>query len=112
MDDEYDSLQNNKTWDLVSLTLRINLGRCKWIYKTKLASDGSTTKYKAQLVAKGYSQVHGLDYNETFAPIARMDSIRMVLFIEVSKQWEGHHMDVKSTFLHGDLEEENLHEAT
>ena len=106
MDDEYDSLQNNKTWDLVSLPLGRKLVQCKWIYKTKLEAYGSTTKYKAQLVAKGYSQVHGLDYNETFAPVARMDSIRLVLAIVASKKWEAHHMDVKGSFLHGDLEEE------
>ena len=74
--------------------------------KKKLASDGSTTKYKAQLVAKGYSQVHGLDYNERFAHVAGMDSIRLGLSIIASKQWEVHHIDVKSAFLHGDLEEE------
>ena len=60
--------------------------------------------YKAQLVAKGYSQVQGLHYNETFAPIARLGSIRLVLAIAASKGWEVHQMDVKSAFLHGDLE--------
>ena len=62
--------------------------------------------YKARLVAKGCSQVQGLDYNETFTLVARMDSIKMVLAIIASKIWEVHHMDVKGTFLHGDLEEE------
>ena len=57
---DYDSLQNKNTWDLVSLHLGRNLVQCKWIYKTKLASNGSTTKYKGWLVEKGYSQVHGL----------------------------------------------------
>ena len=57
-------------------------------------------------MVKGYSQFQGLDYNETFAPVARMDSIRPVLAIAASKRWEVHHMDVKSAFLHGDLEEE------
>ena len=74
--------------------------------QNKIAADGTTTKYKPQLVEKGYSQVQGLDYNETFTPVARMDSIRMVLVIVASKRWEVHHMDVKSAFLHGDLEEE------
>ena len=59
-----------------------------------------------RLVEKGYSQVQGLDYNETFSPLARMDSIGMVLAIDASKRWEVHHMDVKSAFLNGDLEEE------
>ena len=56
-------------------------------------------------MAKGFSQVQGIDYNETFAPVAKMDSIRLVLAIAASKQWEVHRMDVKSTFLHGDLKE-------
>ena len=106
MDDEHDSLQKNKTWDIVSLPQGRKIVQCKWIYKTKLEVDGSTTKYKAQLVAKGYSQVHGLDYNETFSHVARIDSIRLVLAIAASKKREVHHMDVKSAFLHGDLEEE------
>ena len=60
-------------------------------------------KYKERLVAKGYSQVHGIDYNETFAPVAKMDSIRLAFAIAASKQWEVHHMDVKCDFLNGDL---------
>ena len=82
------------------------LVQCKWVYKTKLATDGSPLKYKARLVAKGYSQVHGIDYNETFSPVAKMDSIRLALAIAASRQWEVHHMDVKCAFLNGDLTEE------
>ena len=70
------------------------------MYKTKFAADGSNLKYK------GYSQVHGIDYNETFAPVAKMDSIRLALAIAASKQWEVHHMDVKCGFLNGDITEE------
>ena len=106
MDDEYDLLQNNNTWDLISLSLGRNLVQCKWIYKTKLASDGSATKYKARLVAKGYSQVHGLYFNETFTPVGRMESIRLVFSIATSKKWEVHHMYLKSDVLHGDFGEE------
>ena len=58
------------------------------------------------MVAKGYSQVHGTEYNETFAPVANMDSIRLALAIATSKQWEVHHMDVKCSFINGDLNEE------
>ena len=58
------------------------------------------------MVSKGYSQVHGIDYNETFVPVAKMDSIRLALAIAASKQWEVHHMDVKCDFLNGDLTEE------
>ena len=82
------------------------LVQCKWVFKTKFATDGSPLKYKAILVAKGYSQVHGIDYNETFAPVAKMDSVRLALSIVASKQWEVHHMDLKCAFLNGDLTEE------
>ena len=85
---------------------RKNIVQCKWIYKTKIAANGTTTNYKNQLVSKEKSQVHGLDYNETFALVARMDSIRLFLAIATSNRWEVHHMDVKSVFLHGDMEEE------
>ena len=77
-----------------------------WVFKTKFDADGSPSKYKAILVAKGYSQVHGIEYNETFAPVAKMDSIRLALAIAASKQWEVHHMDVKCAFLNGDITEE------
>ena len=106
MDEEFDLLHDNQTWELVPLPPGRKLVQCKWIYKTKIVFDGTTTKYKARLVEKGYSQVQGLDYNETFAPLARMDSIRLVLAIVASKRWEVHHMYGKNAFLHGDLEEE------
>ena len=80
--------------------------RCKWIYKTKYASDGSIERLKARLVAKCFSQVEGIDYNETFAPITKMNSIRLILSLAALHNWEVHQMDVKSAFLHGDLQEE------
>ena len=64
--------------------------KCKWLFKTKFAADGSPLKYKARLVAKSYSHVHGIDYNETFALVAKMDSIRLALAIAALKQWEVH----------------------
>ena len=63
-------------------------------------------KYKEISVAKGYSQVHYIDYNETFAPVENIDSIRLVLAIAASREWEVHHMYVKSAFLHGDMKED------
>ena len=63
-------------------------------------------KYKSIFVSKGYSQVHGIEYNETFAPVAKMDSIRLALAIAASKKWEAHHMDAKCAFLNGDLTKE------
>ena len=105
-EEEFNSLQKNNTWELVDLPPGRKLVQCKWVFKTKFATDGSPLKYKEILVAKGYSQVHGIYYNETFAPVAKMDSIRLALAIVASKQWEVHHMDVKCAFLNGDLNEE------
>ena len=106
MKEEFHSLQKNDTWELVILPLGRKLVKCKWIFKTKFVFDGSPMKYKARLVAKGFSQVQGIDYNDTFAPVAKMDSIRLVLAIASSKQWEVHHMDGKSEFIPGYIKEE------
>ena len=84
---------------MVDLPPGRKLVQCKWVYKTKFAADGSNFKYKEILVSKGYSQVHGIEYNETFAPVAKMDSIEIALSIAASKQWEVHHMGVKCDFL-------------
>jgi hypothetical protein len=75
------------------------------VYKTRYASDGSVERHKAWLVTKVFSQVEGIGYNETFSPVAKMNSIHLVLFLVASHRWEVHHIDVKSTFLHGDLKE-------
>ena len=77
-----------------------------WFYRTKYGPDGKVDKHKARLVAKGFSQVEGIDYTETFAPVAKMNSIHLVLSLATSYKWEVHQMDVKSAFLHGDLHEE------
>jgi hypothetical protein len=106
MNEEYHSLIENDTWDLVPLPKGRKLVICKWVYQTKYASDGSIERHKARLVAKGFSQVEGIDYNETFAPVAKMNYIRLVLALSASHKWEVHQMDAKSAFLHGDLKEE------
>ena len=80
MDEEYRSLMVNDTGDLVPLPKGIKLVRCKWIYKTKYALDGSVERLKTMLFAKFFSQVEGIDYNETFSPIAKMNSIHLVPF--------------------------------
>ena len=103
MKEEFNSLQKNNTWELVDLPPGRKLVQCKWVFKTKFAADGSTLKYEVILVAKCYSQVHVIEYNETFAPVAKMDSIRLALAISALKQWEVHHIDVKCSFLNGDL---------
>eukprot|EP00253_Pinus_taeda_P006200 PITA_06200 len=107
MEEEYNSLLENQTWDLVPLPSGRKLVRCKWVYRTKRATDGQITSLqKARLVAKGFQQVHGIDYDETFAPVEKMDSIRLTLTIAATQRWEVHKMDVKNVFLNGDLSEE------
>jgi hypothetical protein len=106
MNEEYHSLMENDTWDLVPLPKGRKLVICKWVYRTKYASDGSVERHKARLVAKGFSQVEGIDYNETFSPVEKMNSIHLVLALAASHKWEVHQMDVKSAFLHRDLQEE------
>jgi hypothetical protein len=103
MQEEHNSLLENQTWDLVPLPSGRKFFRCKWVYRTKSAVDGQISRYKARIVAKGFQQVHGIDYDETFAPVAKMDSIHLVLSIATSKGWEFHHMYMKNAFLHGDL---------
>ena len=78
----------------------------KWVYRTKLNVDGCINKHKARLVVKGYAQVFGVDYSETFAPIARLDTIRLLLAVATQKNWKVYQLDVKSTFLNGFLQEE------
>jgi hypothetical protein len=76
------------------------------VYKTKRATDGQVSRYKSRLFSKGFQHVHGIDYDETFDPVAKMDSIRLALAIATTKGWEFHQMDVKNAFLHNNLSEE------
>ena len=79
---------------------------CKWIYKIKIRSDGSIKRYKARLVAKGFTQEYGIDYEETFAPIARISSVHALLAVAAASKWDLFQIDVKNDFLNGDLREE------
>ena len=106
MDEEMNSLQKNTTWELVSLPPGRKLVQCKWVFHTKFATYGNTYKYKSRLVAKFFFQVQGVDYHETFALVAKMDSIRLVLAILASKHWVVHHMDVNLAFINGYIHEE------
>ena len=105
MKDEFLSLQKNDTWYLVIPSLGRKLVKCKWVFKTKFYSHGSPLKYKAILVSNVFYQFQGIHYNETFVPVTKMNSIRLVLDIATFKQWEVHHMDVNTDFLHGDMKE-------
>jgi transposase InsO family protein len=106
MNQEIDSIEKNKTWDLVDLPTHKKSIGVKWVYKTKLNEKGQIEKHKARLVAKGFSQQPGTDYGETFAPVARLDTVRTLLAIAAQHKWQVYQMDVKSAFLNGFLEEE------
>jgi hypothetical protein len=85
MQEEYNSLLKNQTWDLVPLPSRRKIFRLRWVYRTKSAVDGHISRYKSRLVVKGFQQVHGIDYDETFAPVAKMDSICLAPAIAAAK---------------------------
>ena len=106
MDEEMAALDDSETWDLVQLPQGKKPIGCKWVYKIKHNTDGSVSRYKARLVAKGYAQTYGIDFEETFSPVAKMATVRAVISLAASKGWILHQMDVKNAFLHGDLHEE------
>ncbi|CAL8993351.1 unnamed protein product [Prunus brigantina] len=106
MNDEMQALQKNSTWELVPLPSGKRTVGCRWIYTIKLKADGSIERYKARLVAKGYTQRYGVDYQETFAPVAKINTVRILISLAANLDWPLHQFDVKNAFLHGDLEEE------
>ena len=106
MNEELQALEKTHAWDYVDLPSGKKPIGCKWIFKIKTHPDGSIERYKARLVAKGYSQEYDIDYEETFAPVIRMTSVRSLLAIATAKQWPLLQMDVKNAFLNGTLSKE------
>ena len=98
---EIDALNKNKTWELVDLPAGCKAVKSKWVFKHK--ADGC---YRARLVAKGFTQIPGLDYDETFSPIACFESLQLLLALAALEDWEVHQLDIKSVFLNGVLDEE------
>ena len=104
--DEMTSIEANNTWELVDPPPRQRPIGLKWVFKTKRDSTGIIIKHKARLVAKGYVQRQGVDFDEVFAPVARLETVRLLLALAASEGWPVHHMDVKSAFLNGELRED------
>jgi transposase InsO family protein len=106
MVEEHNSIMKNDVWEIVPRPVGKSVVTSRWLYKIKHATDGSVEKYKARFVARGFSQKEGVDYEETFAPVARYSSIRAVISIASEMGWRIHQMDVKTTFLNEIIEEE------
>jgi len=106
MIDEMQALENNGTWELVPLPPVKKTVSCRWVYTVKVGSNGEVDRLKARLAAKGYTQIYGLDYCDTFSPVAKITTIRMLLAMAAMRHWPLHQLDIKNAFLHGDLEEE------
>jgi hypothetical protein len=105
-------IEKNDTWVLMDKSSHKKAIEVKWVYRTKQNADSSINKYKARLVVKGYAQVFGVDFLETFAPVARLDTIRLLLALYAQKNWKVYQLDVKFAFLNGYLQEEIYIEQT
>jgi len=103
---EYDALQHNQTWTLVPLPPNREAIGCKWVFRLKENPDGTINKYKARLVAKGFHQKAGFDYTETFSPVVKPVTVRIILTLAVTNQWSLQQLDINNAFLNGYLTEE------
>ena len=106
MEEEIQALKQNQTWDLVPRPKDVKPISSKWVYKVKTRTNGSVERYKAHLIARGFSQQYGLDYDETFSPVAKITTVRVLIALVASKSWKLWKMDVKKAFLHGELDRE------
>lgn len=106
MDSEFTALISNQTWELVPPSPNLNIVSNKWIFRLKKNTDGSMQRYKARLVAKGFHQHPGVDFFETFSPVAKTSTIRVILSVTVSQGWMLRQLDFKNAFLNGTLIEE------
>jgi Reverse transcriptase (RNA-dependent DNA polymerase) len=106
MDIEMNALNKNVTWSLVELPKGKKSVGCKWVYTIKFGANGEVERYKARLVAKGFTQTYGIDFQKTFSPVAKLNTIRVLLSLAANLDWPLHQFDVKNAFLHGNLKEE------
>lgn len=103
MQSEINALHTNRAWTLVPPLLNMNLVASKWVFKIKTRADGSIEHYKAHLVARGFTQLQGLDYDETFSPVVKLGTIRLILNLALSYVWSLKQSDVTNAFFHVDL---------
>lgn len=101
---EMKSVEDNGSWELATLPCSHRAIGLKWVYNLKKNEAGEVVKHKTRSVANGYVQQAGVDYDEVFTPVARMESVRLLLALAENWKWSIHHMDVKSAFLNGELE--------
>ncbi|XP_016199460.1 uncharacterized protein LOC107640453 [Arachis ipaensis] len=106
MDEELKAMEDNNTWTLTQLPPNKHTIGCRWVYKIKCKADGTVDRYRARLVAKGYTQQAGVDFRDTFSPVAKLATVRVLLSLAAIKGWSLWQMDVNNTFLNGDLFEE------
>ena len=106
MDEEIKAIKKNDTWELASLPKGNNAISVKWLYKAKKNAKGEVKRYKARLVAKAYSQRANIDYDEVFAPVARLETVRLIISLSSQNNWRILQMDVKFAFLNGVIEVE------
>ena len=106
MQEELNQFKTNDVWELVPNQMNMTIIGTKWVYRNKLDENGVVTRNKARLVAQGYNQQEGIDYDETYAPVARLESIRILLAYACALDFKLYQMDVKSAFLNGFINEE------
>lgn len=106
MREDLEALRKNQTWDITVLPQGSKPISCKWVYKVKRNANGTVKKFKARLVARGFLQKYGLTYHDSFAPVAKVVTVKIMLTYVVLNKWNVYQMDINNTFLHGTLEED------
>ncbi|CAO2827932.1 unnamed protein product [Amaranthus hypochondriacus] len=106
MEEEISALDKNETWEKCEIPKEKKMVGCKWVHTIKYVADGTIERYKARFLAQGYTQTYGVDYYETFSPVVKIDTIRVLFSVAANKDWPLHQFDVKNVFIHGKIKEE------